>query len=122
MYRAYWAIPRTLATSSGEQSNAVFGMASMLLAILAQEKPDSFLIAFDEGEETVRHEEYEEYKEGRAETPDDFYEQIPRILQLVDAFGFTSLSDPQYEADDLIGVYTLAAAAEGEAGHGCIWR
>ena len=41
MYRAYWAIPRTLRTSAGEQNNAVFGVASMLLTILAKEQPET---------------------------------------------------------------------------------
>lgn len=110
MYRAYWAIPRTLKTRAGEQSNTTFGMASMLLAILAKEEPDHLVLCFDEGDETFRHEENEEYKEGRAETPDDFYEQIPRVMELVDAFGFCTVSDPQYEADDFLGTY----AKEGE--------
>lgn len=110
MYRAYWAIPRTLKTRAGELSNTSFGMASMLLAILSQEKPDALLLCFDEGEETFRHEQHDEYKEGRAETPDDFYDQIPRVMELVDAFGFARVSDSKYEADDFLGTY----AKEGE--------
>lgn len=110
MYRAYWAIPRTMKTRSGEQTNAVFGMASMLMAILKQEEPEALAICFDAGEETFRHQEAETYKEGRAETPDDFYEQIPRIMQLVEAFGFKHISDGKYEADDFICAY----ATKGE--------
>ncbi len=110
MYRAYWAIPRTLKTRAGEQSNTSFGMASMLLAILAQEEPDAFVVCFDEGDETFRHVEHTEYKDGRAETPDDFYVQIPRVMELIDAFTFAKVSDKKYEADDFLGAY----AKEGE--------
>jgi DNA polymerase I len=110
MYRAYWAIPRTLSTKAGEQVNAVFGFASMLLTIFRKEEPDAFIICFDAGEETFRHAENATYKEGRAETPDDFYAQIPRIMQLVDAFGLPHASNPRYEADDLLCSY----AKEGE--------
>lgn len=110
MHRAYWAIPRTLKTRSGEQSNTSFGMASMLLAILTKEKPDAFLICFDEGDQTFRHKEHTEYKDGRAETPDDFYSQIPRVMELIEAFHFPTVSDPKYEADDFLGAY----AKEGE--------
>lgn len=113
MYRAYWAIPRTLSTRSGEQTNTSFGMASMLLAILAKEEPDSMVICFDEGDQTFRHEEHEEYKEGRAETPDDFYVQIPRVMELMDAFGFPVVSNPQYEADDFLGTYALEGDDRG---------
>jgi DNA polymerase-1 len=113
MYRAYWAIPRTLRTRSGEQTNAVFGVAAMLLHILAVEQPDALLFCFDEGEDTFRHKELKEYKAGRAETPDDFYAQIPRIQELIRAFSLRHVSDPKVEADDLLGVYARAAEEKG---------
>jgi DNA polymerase-1 len=113
MYRAYWAIPRTLRTRSGEQTNTVFGMASMLLAILQHEEPDALLLCFDAGEETFRHKEHGAYKEGRAETPDDFYAQIPRVMELVDAFSFRHVSDLQYEADDFLCTYARAGVEAG---------
>lgn len=110
MYRAYWAIPRTLTTSKGEQVNTVFGVASMLLSILKLEQPTYLVACFDAGEETFRHQENKTYKEGRADTPDDFYTQIPRVLALIDAFGFAQASHPKYEADDFLCTY----AKEGE--------
>ena len=110
MYRAYWAIPRTLRSKSGEQSNVAFGVASMVLAILQKEEPTHLLFTFDAGEETFRHQENATYKEGRAETPDDFYVQIPRVLELVSAFSFKEVSDKRYEADDFLCAY----AREGE--------
>ena len=113
MYRAYWAIPRTLTTKAGEQSNAVFGVMSMLMSILAKERPTHLLFAFDEGEDTFRHQEAKEYKEGRAETPDDFYVQIPRIIQGIDAFGIKHISDKRYEADDYLCVYGRGAKKAG---------
>lgn len=105
MYRAYWAIPRTLSTKNGEQVNAVFGMASMILHILKIEQPDNLVVCFDAGEETFRHQENDTYKDGRAETPDDFYTQIPRILELVEAFGLPHISNMKYEADDFLCAY-----------------
>ncbi|MBM3303365.1 MAG: DNA polymerase I, partial [Deltaproteobacteria bacterium] len=115
MYRAYWAIPRGMQTKAGEQSNAVFGVISMLLSILSKEQPGSLLFCFDEGEETFRHQQSDTYKEGRAETPDDFYTQIPRILQAIDAFGIRRVSDAQYEADDFLCAYARAAAKDPDA-------
>lgn len=112
MYRAYFAIPRTLRTRLGEQVNAVFGVASIFLAILRQEEPDSLLVCFDAGDQTFRHIEHATYKEGRATTPDDFYAQIPRIMELVHAFGFHSVADAAYEADDLLCSYAKAATTE----------
>ncbi len=114
MYRAYWAIPRTLKTSSGEQVNTVFGMASMLINILKKEEPDAFLLCFDAGEETFRHQENATYKEGRAETPDDFYTQIPRVMQLIDALHFPHVSEGKYEADDFLCTYACEAEKAGD--------
>ncbi len=113
MYRAFYAIPATLKTSNGEQTNAVYGVASMLISLLKAEEPNSLLFCFDAGEETFRHQENATYKEGRAETPDEFYLQIPRILELIESFPIQHVSDPKYEADDLLCVYAKAGEQEG---------
>jgi DNA polymerase I len=110
MYRAFYAIPQTFKTHTGELTNAVYGVNSMLLSMLRLEQPDAMLFCFDEGEKTFRHQENATYKEGRAETPDGFYDQIPRIMRLIDAFGIARESDPGFEADDLLCAY----AKEGE--------
>ncbi len=114
MYRAYWAIPRTLTTKAGEQVNTIFGMSSMLMSILKAEQPDRFVVCFDAGEETFRHEENATYKEGRAETPDDFYAQIPRVNEMIAAWGFARSENPKYEADDLLCAYAKAAVDNGD--------
>ncbi|MEQ1849439.1 MAG: 5'-3' exonuclease H3TH domain-containing protein [Candidatus Peribacteraceae bacterium] len=113
LYRAYWAIPRTMKTRAGEQVNTTFGMATMLLMILKTEAPDHILFCFDADEDTFRHEEYKEYKEGRAETPDDFYIQIPRALELIDTFGIRSISGQKMEADDFAATYATEIAKQG---------
>ncbi len=113
LYRAYWAIPRTMKTSKGEQVNTVFGVASMLLMMLKTEQPDSILFCFDADEDTFRHKEYAEYKAGRSATPDDFYPQVPRALQLVDSFGIPSVSGRGFEADDYACTYARRAEEQG---------
>ncbi len=113
MYRAYYAIPRTFQTRKGVQTNAVYGVGSMLLSLLKIEEPQNLLFCFDAGEETFRHQENATYKEGRAETPDEFYLQIPLILRMIDAFGIRHVSDTRYEADDFLGTYARAAEGAG---------
>jgi len=113
MHRAYWAIPRTLKSKAGEPTNVSFGVASMLLAIFANEEPDAIVMCFDEAGDTFRHEEFVEYKAGRSETPDDFYVQIPTVLSMVDAFALPEVSDAKYEADDFLGSYAKAGEAAG---------
>ena len=57
IFRAYHAIDSAMATSSGEQTNAVFGFARMLLDVLESQRPDYAIVAL-EGGKTFRHEEY----------------------------------------------------------------
>lgn len=113
MYRAYWAIPRTMTTTKGQQVNAIFGVFGMLIQILKTESPDALLFCFDAGDQTFRHKEFAEYKGGRAETPDDFYDQIPHIFTFINTLGFKSVADPHYEADDFACAYSTAADKEG---------
>lgn len=113
MYRAFYAIPKTLKTKNGELTNAVYGVASMLISMLKMEEPDAMVFCFDKGEDTFRHQENATYKEGRAETPDEFYTQIPRIMEMIDAFGIKYVSDGKYEADDFLGAYACAAEKQG---------
>lgn len=113
MYRAFYAIPGSMKTSAGEQSNAVYGVGSMLISMLKTEQPDALLFCFDEGEDTFRHQENAEYKAGRAETPDTFYVQIPRIMDMIDAFQIKRVSNPGFEADDLLCSYATDAVKQG---------
>lgn len=113
MYRAFYAIPQSLKTKNGELTNVTYGVASMLIAILRQEQPTHMAFCFDAGEETFRHQENATYKDGRAETPDEFFTQIPRVMDFVDAFGIEHVSNPKYEADDFLCAYAKAGEKAG---------
>jgi DNA polymerase-1 len=108
-YRAFFALPPDLATTTGQPTNAVYGFTSMLIKMLQDEQPTHVAVAFDRGEPTFRHEQYVEYKANRRETPADFRSQLPLIFEVLDALGITRLSVPGYEADDIIA--TLAGQA-----------
>jgi DNA polymerase-1 len=113
MYRAFYAIPGTMRTATGEQTNAVYGVVSMLISILKVEEPTHLLFCFDAGEETFRHQENETYKDGRAATPDEFFTQIPRIIQFIESIQIPHVSDVKYEADDFLGAYAVSAEKAG---------
>ena len=65
-YRAFFALPPDLATTTGQVTNAVYGFTSMLIKLLAEEQPDLIAVAFDKGAPTVRLEMDAEYKAGPA--------------------------------------------------------
>ena len=112
VYRAYFALPPSMATSKGELTNAVFGFASMLLNVLRDEKPDYMAVAFDVGR-TFRHDDYAEYKANRAEMPNDLEVQFARIDDLLEAFDIPTYSANGYEADDVLAALADQAAAQG---------
>lgn len=112
IFRAYFAIPTTLSTSSGEQTNAVYGFASMLLDVLQKRKPTHVAIALETGK-TFRHDLYPEYKGTRAKMPEDLREQLERVRELIDALGIPVEMKDNYEADDIIGTLSQQLAAEG---------
>lgn len=109
-YRSYFAFEK-LSTSRGEPTQAVFGFLRTLLKLL-KDNGDCVVVVFDPPTKTFRHDAYEEYKAGRAPTPDDFRPQLEKIKELVDLMGLRRLEVPSYEADDVIG--TLAKKGERE--------
>ncbi|MCX2726193.1 DNA polymerase I [Thermomicrobium sp. 4228-Ro] len=111
-YRAYHALPPTLATSSGEPTHVVFGFASMLLEVLNDFQPDYVIVCFDSGK-SFRQDLFREYKAHRPETPDDLKRQLDRIRQLLDALAIPIVTSEGYEADDLIGTLARQAVEQG---------
>ncbi|GAB4085732.1 DNA polymerase I [Myceligenerans cantabricum] len=112
-YRAFFALPDTLATTSGQVTNAVFGFTSMLTNLLRDEQPTHVAVAFDAGRVTFRTERYPEYKAGRAKTPDEFRTQIPLIHEVLDALHVRYLSAEGIEADDILATLAGQASAAG---------
>ncbi|MGZ4237366.1 MAG: 5'-3' exonuclease H3TH domain-containing protein, partial [Solirubrobacteraceae bacterium] len=100
-YRAFFALPESIATSTGVPTNAIFGFASMLVKILTDYGPRATVVVWDAGD-TGRREVYSEYKAQRTTRPDLLKEQWPHLEPLVDAFGYRNLRVAGYEADDVI--------------------
>lgn len=107
-FRAFYALP-LLSNSSGLHTNAVYGFTTMLLKLIEEEKPTHFMVAFDAGKVTFRHEGYKDYKGGRAKTPPELSEQFPLIKELLQAFSIPQFELEGYEADDIIGTLTKLA-------------
>ncbi|WP_128894716.1 DNA polymerase I [Longirhabdus pacifica] len=107
-YRAFFALP-LLSNAKGIHTNAVYGFTTMLLKLIENEKPTHFMVAFDAGKITFRHEEYKEYKGKRQKTPPELSEQFPIIKKMLDAFSISQFELEGYEADDIIGTLTKVA-------------
>jgi DNA polymerase-1 len=112
VYRAFYALPESIATSRGQPTNAIFGFASMLVKILTEYGPRTTLVVWDAGS-SGRKEISADYKAGRKERPDLLHEQWPHMEPLVDAFGYRNIKVAGYEADDVIATLARQAADRG---------
>ncbi|NBP18183.1 MAG: DNA polymerase I, partial [Actinobacteria bacterium] len=107
VYRAFFALPDTMTTASGEVTNAVFGFCSMFATLLRDHSPDAIVVVFDRKEKTFRHEAAPEYKAQREKQPDTLYSQIDTVKELLAAAGVVTLECAGFEGDDIIA--TIAA-------------
>lgn len=102
LHRAYHAIP-DLVSSKGEPTGALYGLASFLLRMVGELKPDYVVAARDLPQATHRHELFEEYKAKRAKAEDALVAQLEQAPRVFEAFGIPVLQAPGFEADDCIG-------------------
>ncbi len=111
-YRAFFALPESIATADGRPTNAIYGLASMLGKIVVEHRPAGVVVAWDAGM-SGREKTYDLYKAQRPPRPDLLREQWPHLMPLVEAFGYTNVKVEGYEADDVIGSLARRAQEEG---------
>lgn len=102
IHRAFHALP-PLTTKDGRLMNAAYGFTTILLKALKDLKPDYIAVTFDLKGPTFRHEQYVDYKATRKKQPDELYDQIPIVKDIVKAFNIKIFEKTGFEADDVIG-------------------
>ena len=105
MFRSYYATAYTgnmMKNSKGVPTNALFGFVSMINKIISEEQPTYMAVAFDIGK-NFRKEEYDFYKEGRIDTPEELKIQMPIARDILDKMGIKHFELAPYEADDIVG-------------------
>ncbi len=103
VHRAFHALPPSLTDQTGRMTNAVYGFTMIFIKALKDLKPDYIAATFDLKAKTFRHEAFTEYKATRVKQPDELYEQIPLVKEVLTAFNVPIFEKSGYEADDLIG-------------------
>ena len=101
-YRAFYAIPDNISTSSGIITNAVLGFTNMLLKLIEEQHPDTIVCAFDSKIPTFRHKIFDRYKINRKKMPTELSIQFPLIKEVLDAFNIIYLEKDGFEADDIL--------------------
>ncbi|HVA71114.1 MAG TPA: DNA polymerase I [Acidimicrobiales bacterium] len=107
-FRAFFALPTDIATSSGLVTNALHGFASMLVSLVGTQRPRALAVAFDLPGGTFRDELTEDYKGGRAETPPELEPQFELIRTMCETLHIPVLGVVNFEADDVLA--TLATS------------
>jgi DNA polymerase I len=113
-YRAFFALPESIGTSDGRPTNAIYGLASMLVKVIDEHHPAGVVVAWDAGM-SGREVTYDLYKAQRKPRPDLLREQWPHLMPLVEAFGYTNVKVEGFEADDVIASLTRQAREAGIA-------
>lgn len=112
MNRAFYGI-RMLTNKNGVPTNALTGFLNIYSKLLKEEKPDRIAAAFDLKAPTFRHKMYAEYKGTRHGMPEELVVQMPIIKDILRGIGVSVLEKEGYEADDIIGTLSRAAAEQG---------
>lgn len=116
IFRAWHSLPEDILDAEGEPAQAVHGFTRFLLELLERSRPSHALVAFDEAlESSFRNAWYPAYKANREPAPESLKKQFRGCREVAEALGLTSLSNPAYEADDLIGSVQQRLRPEGFA-------
>jgi DNA polymerase I len=102
-----------LRNAKGEPTGALYGVISMLRRVISEHKADYAACVFDARGKTFREELYPDYKGHRPSMPEDLVAQIEPIHRAVAALGWSVISVPGVEADDIIGTLACQATAQG---------
>lgn len=116
LFRSYYATAYQgviMRNSKGFPTNALYGFINMMNKIMKEEEPSYILVAFDKGK-TFRHDQYDWYKAGRVEMPNDLKLQFPKAKEVLDAMGIKHFEIDNYEADDIIGTVAKIVDEEDE--------
>lgn len=106
IFRAYYSPAARRRTVRGKPVGAIYIFTRMLQKLIRQHKPDYLICVLDPKGPTFRNDIYDQYKANRGEMPEDLRDQIPVIIQMLEAFDIPIAQVKGFEADDVIA--TLA--------------
>jgi DNA polymerase-1 len=112
LFRAFYALPASLTSPDGMQTNAIHGVLNMLDKLRKDYNPDHMAVIFDAKGKTFRNDMFPDYKATRPPMPDELRDQIEPLHQIIEAQGYPMIVMPGVEADDVIG--TMSKLYDGD--------
>ena len=102
LYRAFYALPQSISTSSGLPTNALYGFTSMLLKLLDTEEEVGLGVVWDGGMPEFRLKIFPEYKAQRSAMPEELRSQLDHLDEILDAMNVPAIRAEGFEADDAL--------------------
>ncbi|HEV8044480.1 MAG TPA: DNA polymerase, partial [Rubrobacter sp.] len=102
LYRAFYALPQSIATSSGLPTNALYGFTSMLLKLLDADEEVGIGVVWDGGMPKFRLEVFPEYKAQRSAMPEELRAQLDHMDEILVAMNIPAIRAEGFEADDAL--------------------
>lgn len=113
LYRAFFALPKSITDGEGKSVNALLGSVNLILREVEEHRPRAVVLCFGPDAAVYRVELYEPYHAERPPVPDLLAPQFADAPAFYAAFGWSSVIDDELEADDVMG---SLARVEEEAG------
>jgi DNA polymerase-1 len=113
VFRAFYALP-PLTSERGEPTGALYGVTSMLLKLVREQRPDMLAVVMDGKGNSFRKQLYPEYKANRPSAPSDLQLQMGRVREVAEAYAIPCYEQEGVEADDLIASLTRIARERGQ--------
>jgi 5'-3' exonuclease len=110
VYRAFFAVPRSITDPNGQAVNAVRGYLDMLSRLLLDHRPGGVLNVLDaDWRPQWRVDAWPGYKATRQADPPELPAQFPVLRTVLEAAGLPVAEAPSYEADDVLGTVAMDA-------------
>src|ERR671921_1292246 len=102
LYRAFYALPQSIATTSGLPTNALYGFTSMILKLLGDYEEVGIGVVWDAGKPQFRMEVFPEYKANRSTMPEELKAQLDHLDEILEAMNIPAIRAEGFEADDVL--------------------
>jgi DNA polymerase-1 len=113
LYRAFYALPKTITDDAGTPVNALLGVSNLVLQAVEKHAPRAVVLCFGEEAAHYRVELYPTYHADRIDMPAELVPQWSDAAEFFGAFNWIVMRHETLEADDLLGGL---AQAETQAG------
>ncbi len=113
LYRSFFALPDSIRGAGEHSVNALLGAANILLRVAADKQPRAIVVCFGAEAGRYRVELYPRYHADRPPVPDALAWQFERAPEFFDAFGWSTETSDELEADDLLGSLAITESSAG---------